>query len=742
MISRQDIGYWCYVVAISALEMIAQVVFVRLAVQTFYGNELTITIIMGHWLFWTGIGSLLGSHLLRKMARPFPVIGLVVIYIVVILAASYILFILRKLLGISVSEVVGLGKIFWWTFLIFVIPSIVNGLFFPFLVRWIKQKGLKAPVHFVYIGEVFGAALGSVLFALLIYLGCGSMVSLHLAALGLLLFSLNLSRRSRLLRYLIGAIGLLYGAFFIVKGEALLHRIRWAPLKIISTEESYHQMISEVEYGGSRVIYGNSDPVWSFDVPEATEELVHFPLLQRDSTENVLIIGLATREICTEILKYECVRRITVIQPDRVLQEYLGAPDSAIKSSAVIDVLGGDPYVKIRDLKHKYDMVLLNIPLPVNAMWNRFYTTEFFQTLRPGLSRAAVIALHLPGGENYLTEEHREFLKIIENSVRSAFRFQVWIPGETVHLLASDRPLDNAFDFYKAALKRRSIATLYVNEFYLWDRLSAFRIEQLKGWLNGTKVVQMNTLKRPIGFYYDTILWDQYAGGWLKNLFPYLKRHRAAVVFALFLPLLLLIVLSAATGGRRSVLWQYNIAATGFLVMGLESVLIILFQSFVGGIYFRIIFLTFAYMLGSAFGALFHARKIIRNRHRTFFIIFTILTALTLLSIGVMEWKLPMIFTAVCIYSLMFAVGILAGMIFPLLTFLLERWRREELSVASGSIYAWDILGACWGIYLISALIIPLYGMQTAFELLLIFAGATLLVNLIGRIVPWSVFPG
>nr|MBC8491394.1 hypothetical protein [Candidatus Neomarinimicrobiota bacterium] len=180
IINKHLLKYSSLVLTVGIMATIGQLIFLRLVAQSFYGNEITMCIAIGHWLLWTGIGSLAGSTYLRNVDKSPRLLPLMIFYSLFLVLCSYSLLLIRRIFGIELSEMIGLGRIFLWTGMLFMIPSFLNGLFFPFLVRWVTDRKSQFPVHHVYIGEVIGSAMGGILFILLIRSGSNTLVLLHL----------------------------------------------------------------------------------------------------------------------------------------------------------------------------------------------------------------------------------------------------------------------------------------------------------------------------------------------------------------------------------------------------------------------------------------------------------------------------------------------------------------------------------------------------------------------------------
>jgi len=125
-IARKTLKINSLIFAVGMTASIGQLALIRLTAQSFNGNELTMCVAIGHWLLWTGIGSLAGSRVVEKKPAVNKLFGLVFIYVVLLLAAADLLILIRRLIGMNISEMLGLGRIFLWTGLLFMPPGLVD----------------------------------------------------------------------------------------------------------------------------------------------------------------------------------------------------------------------------------------------------------------------------------------------------------------------------------------------------------------------------------------------------------------------------------------------------------------------------------------------------------------------------------------------------------------------------------------------------------------------------------------
>jgi len=505
---------------------------------------------------------------------------------------------------------------------------------------------------------------------------------------------------------------------------------KWKPYQVLQYEESPHQAITLTCYGGNKILFGNNEPIYPAGITESAEELVHFGMLNHAGAHEVLIIGIANPDIYRQLAKYPELEYVETIQPDGKLQNFLDSDNSLIEYHFMIKNVIEDPLKYLKQTRHCFDVVIMNIPTPVNAMWNRYYTLEFLHILKQSLNDHAVVSMQFQGSETYLSEEHVAFLKIMENTARKVFRNVCWIPGETVHLLASDFELSNNLNFFREQLNLFQIENLYVRESYLWDRLSPLKINFLKENLLQNPETEINTLRRPVGYYYDTVLWAQQAEGLLKIVYQRLWNIGAVWFSAFILGILIIIIIWFRIRQHQIARLRLNMAIIGFSVMSLETIVIIIYQSYIGALYLYIALLTMSFMLGGAAGAWLQRRWLAPGREIQFAAIVSGMVIVISILVLLLLTNSALLTVPVLYFGLLCAVGLLQGLIFPLLSYLVKKFSQVESASAAGSIYAWDIVGSCLGVYLTSGILIPVFGLLAAVSIVIL----TLMTILVGAL--------
>ncbi|MBN2601769.1 MAG: hypothetical protein JXR87_07245 [Candidatus Marinimicrobia bacterium] len=712
--------------------IIGQLVFVRLTVQSFNGNELTMCIAIGHWLLWTGVGSLIGSRIVSDRSITKCLFVFIVLYALLLILAAILLVLIRQIIGVNISEMLGLGRIFIWTGLIFMLPSFMNGLFFPFLVNWVAEHRIGYPVHKVYITETIGSAIGGLVFIILILFGLSSINILYLITFYLIVVAgLVFIEKPICTLSIVIISGFLYGVLvkFVVPE---IMTFKWSPYRINEILESPHQALTALSYDENEILFSNNEPLWGFGITENAEELVHFGMVNHSSPHRVLVIGPVFQDIIAQLEKYSSVETITSVQNDKVLDGML-EKYTCQNAAGTIEIrrIINDPLKFLRQSTPCYDVVILNVPLPVNAMWNVYYTREFFSLLKNHLDDEALVSMQFPGSETFLNDDQLSFLKVMENTAHSIFNYIAWIPGETVHLLASDQPIKINYEAITFELKYREIDNRFIRDSYLCDRLSLMKIDFLKNRLSKCFTKRINSITNPIGFYYNTVLWDRQAGGVLKNIYSWFAKTSPVFFGVILTGLFLILFVLLYRRERHAAISKLTMASVGFSIMSLESVVLIIMQSYAGALYLRVAILSMAFMIGAASGAAWQRQHHNTMNHRQLLSVLSGLLVIVLIYGLLIVRGSGLLAYAGLHYPVLFISGFTGGVIFPILSQRVSKVHSISAASASGAIYAWDIIGSCLGVYVTSGLIIPVYGLFPALWLLGIIVCLILFIQIL-----------
>ena len=402
-----------------ALSLSAQVIILREFLALAQGNELFLGLGLWAWLIWTGLGSLVGGRLtanyrLRQSSLLVLLIWQALSLPVTVLLTRALPTLLGWPAGVAPTPVT-LG--FWYITLSGPF-CFLSGLFFPLTCSWLETKGEAAGlVGRAYGLDALGMALGGILLQVLLL---GRLDSLWLALLiGLLISGLMIwfllvpSGHSWLplpiLLLIIG--GILAGCYWLP--EASRHW-QWPQRTLLTVQETPYSVWAVTREAEQLSLAANGLWYFSYPDPQTAEEQVHYALLQHPRPERVLLLGPGVAGLAAEILKTPSLTRLDYVELDPQLIDLVRRilPPEALQpfQDHRLRVFFEDARRFIRHSRDSYDVIIMALPEPKNALLNRFYTREFFAEIKARLSPQGVFSFGLAGSETSLSPMRARYL--------------------------------------------------------------------------------------------------------------------------------------------------------------------------------------------------------------------------------------------------------------------------------------------------------------------------------------------
>ena len=670
--------------------VIAQVVLMRELMVAFYGNEISLGLVLACWLLWTALGSGVFGRICaggesrgfdRKMAAALEA-AVAVGFPLAIAAVRES----RPLFQHAGGELLGFGPMF-------LTALVALGLVCPFS-GWLFAVGSRMlPAASVYVLEAAGSACGGLLASLVLVrflppFGIAAVVAaMNLAAVAALVGA----KRWRPVLVALLSAGLL--AFAVRPAETVTLDRFWQGFKLLAVSNSLYGNLAVLESEGSRSLAENGQVVTTVPDPAAAEEAVHLPLLEHPRPEHVLLIGSCANGSLAEALKHPSVAQIDCVELDpavgELAREFFPSaipPDSRVRLHAI----DGRRFLKTGP--SQFDVIVVNLPEPRTAQLNRFYTLEFFasaaQRLRPG----GLLALAFPASENYLSPEAQALLRCIHKTLAAVFPHVAALPGETVHLFGSTAPLVVDARELIERLHARHVKTLYISEHFLPFRLAPERVRELASQIEPDAATPVNRDFTPIAYYFDLTLWSARFGGLYRGLLE----HAGQVPFWALLVAALAVLAGLVRVGRPTPS-ALCAGVTGFTMIGVEILLLLGFQAIYGYVYQQLALLVAAFMAGMSCGSWLALR---RSAPPPLAPIQVAVAASPLVVFGLLGLG------AAAAPVLALVCGALGGFQFAAAS---RRYFTHSAS-GGGKLYAIDLAGSCAGALLVSAYAIPVFG--------------------------------
>lgn len=730
----------CFLLGFSSL--VAQIVLFREMMVAFYGNELCLGVLLSVWLFWVGMGSFLGNKITGK--EKYSSIKLSLWYFLISVATLATIVLIRfskQILGTAPAEIVGFIPMFIFSFAVMSFLCLVLGITFVLNSKsWAGDKTHVFSINRVYLWESLGAGVGG-FFVTFVLIPIFS--NLEIA---ILLFSLNLIFSVLLLTQSLHIIkkSLLWALVILIVFGFSMSKLgrrldsfsagkEWRGLPLIYSQDTHYGNISVTKQYEQVTFYENGLMLFSSPDVFSAEEAVHFALLEHPYPRKLLLIGGGMGDALSQSLKYDSLK-IDYVELDpeliKIGERFLPEEETQSLNNPRVRIhfMDGRLFVKER-LKSKsqelYDVIIVNLPDPYTAQLNRFFTLEFFQTAGSILKDDGVFSFRLSSAENYISPELGLYLSSIYRTLSSCFTDVIVLPGSNNVFLASNRNgmLFDDWSIMVSQLKQRDIATQFVNENFLPDRLSSARIDYLKNAIAQSSG-RINYDLKPISYFYNSILWSKQFKSFEKPVLIFLSRipsgwfiGASVLIFALFFFLLRL---------QRAAIANLTLAAifvAGFTSIFVEIIIVLSFQIFYGYIYSLIGLIFTLFMLGLTMGAFMVQRAASRGKigFKSLAFVQSLQVAFTLLFliiISLFPLRAFSNFEIVALLLLLISLsGFLGGVIFTLANHIFLE-RRNALQAGTG--YSVDLFGSSIGSILASAILLPLLGIPLILLMILL----------------------
>ena len=725
--------------------IVAQIVLLREFLVSFYGNELTLGIVLGNWLLLETIGSFAMGKSVEKTTRRIEMY--VLFQLIFSMACPFSIYLCRtfkNLIGVTPGEGLGFITLFYSSFLILLPVSVTHGALFTYGSKIYSQSaaGNSAPIGKVYILETVGSIFGGLLASFLFIRYLNSFEIAFAISLANTLASLLLLRpfrrppvffRSGLLTFSV-VFALIFAALIVppVPKEINLSSVRsqWKGLNVVHNENSIYGNITVTKRGDQFTFFTDGMPSITVPVPDlaSIEDLVHFSMLVHGRPESVLVLGGGAGGMIHEILKYP-VTRVDYVELDPLLLKLVERYSTPLTQSELSDgrvkIHDTDGRFFVKRTQERFDLIFIGVPVPQELQTNRLFSIEFFSAAKERMKPDGMIVLTLPGSLTYVSPELRDLNRCIWNTLKAVYPTVRIIPGDLNIYLASTSdklgrvtPGEVFRRLEEAKIKTNLFTKSYIEE-RLHERWMRFFLQSMAG-----KEIRINSDFRPLGVFFSLSYWNALFSPYLMGIFKWfegLSLKLTLAVMAIFTFLLAAIFMKKPLASRHSL--PYAIFTTGLTGMILNLAIIFSFQALYGYLYYQIGLLITTFMAGIAVSGIWITHRLDRIRNipllflkaELFMILFALLFPLILFIPPQYSGKTAVdLFFYAYFLGMSFLSGALMGLQFPLATtiYLENPPKNGTIGYTAGLFYGADLLGGFCGGLFGGILLLPILGLK------------------------------
>jgi spermidine synthase len=749
------------VILVGFAATMGQILLIRELMVVFYGHELSTGIVLASWLVWTALGSIGLGRLVERLREKNLVFSMGQLFLSIMLPLSIVFLRYAKVLWrIPPGEIIHLVGMLTMAFTFLAPFCLVSGFLFPLACGLLEEErglGVRS-AGLSYLYEAAGAASGGVLFTYLLIhvfnpIGIALIISVSLALSAVVLAHRKAIGTHQPVRWLVTALTLCmmggagYGLSVADKIDQKSRSYQWGDYQLLESRDSIYGNLAAVSLGDQISLYENG--LWMFSYPDrlTAEESVHYALLQHPHPRRVLLIGGGISGSLAEILKHPSIDTVDYVELDPTLIE-LGRTHLPPDVTSSLD----DPRVKIhhtdgrafvKTTQTAYDVIIVNLPDPMTAQLNRFYTVEFFTEASRVMSPQGVFALGATASENIIGPTLAQYLTSIYRSVTAVFPHVVVFPGGTARFFGSMAgELISDPHHVVNRVKKRRLRLQFVRDYYVMFNLSQERQHYLRSFMvqDGSSSF-VNRDLRPVCYFYDVVHWSAQYQPRMKRWFLFLSGLDLWWILGgigvIALTLSFVITRSRGARARRTAIVP-AVLASGWTEMTLEVVVILVFQIFYGFLYQKIGMIIAGFMVGLVAGTWLMTRLLVTLRRplRVLMAVQTGLAAYSLVLLlviitlhGLQDISGNFVVTEILFPLLTALAGFLGGLHFPLANQIYLGEDRQVGAVA-GLVNGIDLAGSSLGALLAGVILLPILGIaQTLYFIAAInLAAITLLV--------------
>lgn len=236
------------------------------------------------------------------------------------------------------------------------------------------------------------------------------------------------------------------------------------------SEFQYTQIVDSYEYGTMLLLDG---------IVQTTEKdefiyhemMVHIPMLSHPNPEKVLIIGGGDGGILREVLRYDSVSSVAMVEIDSkvidLCQEYLPMISAGAFNDKRTNLIIADGAAFVKDTKDKFDVIIVDSPDPIGPA-RVLFSKSFYLTLHDLMANNGIL-VRQTGSIHIQVDEQKEAYDLLTGvySYTEPFVFSVptYVGGFFSAMFSSDsiNPFDIGISALEDRVARNRLATRYYN---------------------------------------------------------------------------------------------------------------------------------------------------------------------------------------------------------------------------------------------------------------------------------------
>jgi len=394
---------------------------------------------IGLFMFAMGVGSFLSKGIIRNLISNF-------VFIEVVLAV-----------------IGGLSSL-----LLFILEL-------PLLTRILSHKeSIRHSIADVMSLDYVGALIGAVIFPLFLLPQLGlvrssfaiGLINMGVAIINIRFFRAHLQRPRLMATISVSMLGVL--VILTILGTRLTSFAEnnlYFDQVIFKQQTPYQRIVYTKSYanGEKRLFLDGHVQFCDRDEYRYHEALVHPVMSVPGPRDTILILGGGDGLAAREVLKYEDVKQIHLVDIDPAITEFCSRFPGITKlnqgslTHPKLEIFSQDAFTFMNQKGILYDKVIIDLPDPHNEALNKLYTREFYKIIKMRMKPHGMLVTQ-SASPFYTRNTYWSIARTMEEAALTVFSYQVTIPTFGIwgfHIGASTQLSPGNFDI--------QVATRYMN---------------------------------------------------------------------------------------------------------------------------------------------------------------------------------------------------------------------------------------------------------------------------------------
>ena len=293
-------------------------------------------------------------------------------------------------------------------YLLIILIGVFVGLEIPILTRIIEnnESNVRENLAHIFTFDYIGGLIGSIAFPLLLFPQVGFITTSFLVGTINVFVAILIIWKYK--KFIINYNSLRYFSVFIFVcmilflcfGGVITKNIESGLYRddiILSEQTEYQKIVLTKHKDDLRLFLDGNLQFSSKDEYRYHEALVHIPMMYAQSHDRVLILGGGDGLAVREVLKYEDVKEIVLVDIDKEMTDLCASNEQISKlnnnslKSEKLKIINEDGYIFVQKNEEKFDVIIIDFPDPNNENLNKLYTNVFYNYIKANLKEGGVM---------------------------------------------------------------------------------------------------------------------------------------------------------------------------------------------------------------------------------------------------------------------------------------------------------------------------------------------------------------